>query len=323
MAKKLSKEEFIKKAKLVHCNKYDYSKVEYINTRTKVCIICPEHGEFWQTPHSHINKRGCPICWKLRKSKNMTLTNDEFIKKAKQTHGDKYDYSKVEYINTRTKVCIICPEHGEFWQIPNIHIRGSECPKCVNQYHQTTEEFIEKAKKIHGNKYDYSKVNYKSKQKSIIISCPIHGEFSQLPQNHLRGSGCPKCAVKKNLSEQKLYNFLLSIFSESEIKIHYKNISMFGFKSIDFYIEKYKIAIEHQGRQHFMPVKFCNKKNQQYSDFIHQQYCDQKKLEECNALGIKMIYFSYDKTVPNNYLSNKVYKDENELLSYIKEIINK
>ena len=213
MAKKSSKEEFIEKAKLVHCDKYDYSKVEYINARTKVCIICPEHGEFWQTPHSHINKRGCPICWKLRKSKNMTLTNDEFIKKAKQTHGDKYDYSKSKYINTKTKVCIICPEHGEFWQIPNIHIRGSECPKCVNQYHQTTEEFIEKAKKIHGNKYDYSKVNYKSKQKSIIISCPIHGEFSQLPQNHLRGSGCPKCAVKKNLSEQKLYNFLLSIFS--------------------------------------------------------------------------------------------------------------
>ena len=131
MPKKKTKEEFIAKAKLVHGDKYDYSKVEYVGALTKVCIICPKHGEFCQEANSHLRGQGCPKC----KYEKQTCTTDEFIAKAKKIHGDKYDYSKVEYVNDRTKVCIICPKHGEFWQTPNHHLSGCGCPKCGIENH--------------------------------------------------------------------------------------------------------------------------------------------------------------------------------------------
>ena len=125
-----STDEFIKKAIYKHGDKYDYSKTNYINSHTKVCIICPEHGEFWQTPTNHLNGNGCPKC-KNNKLRNLFISNsEEFIKKAIYKHGDKYDYSKVNYVDIHTKVCIICPEHGEFWQTPNNHLKGESCPKC-------------------------------------------------------------------------------------------------------------------------------------------------------------------------------------------------
>ena len=132
------KKEFIEKAKEVHGDKYDYSKVEYVNNHTKVCIICPEHDEFWQTPNNHVHGQGCPYCYKQgigKKIKNekrikIKTIKKDFVEKAKEIHGDKYDYSKVNYINRNTKVCIICPEHGEFWQTPKNHLCGQGCPHC-------------------------------------------------------------------------------------------------------------------------------------------------------------------------------------------------
>ena len=130
MPKRKTKDEFIKDAIEIHNDKYDYSKVEYVNNRTKVCIICPKHGEFWMKPNSHLSGQGCPKCSGVAK-----LTTEEFVERAKQIHGDKYDYSKVNYVNARTKVCIICPEHGEFWVIPNdmLH-KNVGCRKCNGNY---------------------------------------------------------------------------------------------------------------------------------------------------------------------------------------------
>ena len=121
-----NKKQFIEESYKIHGNKYDYSKVEYINNKTKVCIICPEHGEFWQSPNKHLQKHGCPFC------AGKYITNDDFIKKANKIHNNKYDYSKVNYVNNSTKVCIICPEHGEFWQTPDKHLQGEGCPICNN-----------------------------------------------------------------------------------------------------------------------------------------------------------------------------------------------
>ena len=196
--KKYTTEEFIKKAREIHGDKYDYSKVEYVSYHTKVCIICPKHGEFWQTPANHLRNRNCPKCGNNSKIKKRSLTKEEFIKKAREVHGDKYDYSKVKYINNYTKVCIICPEHGEFWQNANSHLRGCGCPKCCNNgVKLTTEEFVKKARKIHGDKYDYSKVEYKNSHTKVCIICPEHGEFWQTPTSHLHGeSGCPMCMGK-------------------------------------------------------------------------------------------------------------------------------
>ncbi len=200
ISKKISNsEEFIQKAKKVHGDKYDYSKVEYVDNVTNVCIICPEHGEFFQRPNNHLNGCGCPECGKIKISTKNTFDKNTFIQKAKKVHGDKYDYSKVEYINSNTKVCIICPEHGEFWQNPASHLRGNGCPKCgfklisINNS-LSQEEFIQKAKKVHGDKYDYSKVEYINNSTNVCIICPEHGEFFQRPSNHLNGCGCPKCA---------------------------------------------------------------------------------------------------------------------------------
>ena len=140
----------------------------------------------------------------------MRLTTEIFIEKAKSIHGDKYDYSKVEYINCRTPVCIICKEHGEFMQVPYYHLSGNGCPKCFNEQKRgkkrqlTTDIFIDRAKKIHGDKYDYSKVNYVDSHTKVCIICPEHGEFLIAPYKHLAGHGCRMCGIKSRAEKRKL-----------------------------------------------------------------------------------------------------------------------
>lgn len=127
---KLTVECFIDRANLIHHNKYDYSQVEYKNNRTKVCIVCPIHGKFYQIPDSHLRGCGCSKCKNERASKRLSYDLDAFIQKANSIHNNLYDYSKVNYIDSKTKVCIICPKHGEFKQKPNDHLRGHGCLKC-------------------------------------------------------------------------------------------------------------------------------------------------------------------------------------------------
>ena len=193
---KSNTEEFITKAKEIHGDIYDYSKVEYINNKTNVIIICKKHGEFQQTPHKHLSKSGCNYCGTDHTAEIRRKPISEFIEESKNTHGDKYDYSKVEYINGNTKVIIICKKHGEFPQTPNSHIQGNGCSKCAGQYVPSTEEYIEKAKEIHGDNYDYSKVNYTKAKDKIIITCKIHGDFETEAYHHSTGVGCSKCAGK-------------------------------------------------------------------------------------------------------------------------------
>jgi len=134
MSKRLTTEEFIQKAKLVHGEKYDYSESKYKTNKYKIIINCFTHGKFEQTPVNHLyNKQACPICANkilIEHNERQKLTNNDFIEKAKAVHGDKYDYSKVCYINKKTKIKIICPEHGEFEQKPEYHLRSCGCPKC-------------------------------------------------------------------------------------------------------------------------------------------------------------------------------------------------
>lgn len=127
--KRLTTEEFIQQARKIHGDKYDYSKVDYVNCRTKVCIICPKHGEFWQTSQKHIVRaHGCPHCGGSEK-----LTTAQFIEKARLQHGDFYDYSETKYVDNRTKVKIICPKHGPFEQTPSNHLAGHKCKGCADE----------------------------------------------------------------------------------------------------------------------------------------------------------------------------------------------
>ena len=196
--------DFIKKARNVHGDKYDYSKVEYKDNKTRVTIICKEHGEFTQTPAKHYIKRGCPICSRYSHIKNpihVVFSTEDFIEKARSIHGDKYDYSKVEYTNNRTQVEIICKEHGSFFQKPYYHLKGCGCFPCSrnranDMMRHSTEDFIKKAKEIHGDRYDYSKVEYVTFNKNITIICKEHGEFQQTPCSHLKSNGCNKCTFR-------------------------------------------------------------------------------------------------------------------------------
>lgn len=196
MSKKITQEEFVARVCKLHGDKYDYSKAVYRGKDEKVCIICPEHGEFWQTPHNHWNGQNCPLC-AIKKKASST---EAFIERAKKVHGDKYDYSKVEYVDAKTKVCIICPIHGEFWQRPDIHLRGSVCRRCANDDKANTlEYYIELSKGIHGDKYDFSHAVYLGSRHDIEICCKECGNVFRLPPTSLiKGQGCRMCKIEEH-----------------------------------------------------------------------------------------------------------------------------
>lgn len=196
MSKKVTIEEFIRKAKEVHKDNYEYFNSVYVNNRTNIIITCKEHGDFEQTPYRHIcRKQGCPDC-----SPNKKLNQAEFLKRAKAVHGDKYDYGKAIYKSSHKKVLIGCHKHGYFLQAASAHSLGSGCPKCGSLSSSKIKTknikfFIDKAIQVHGNKYCYLKSKYISARSKLIITCPIHGDFQQTPSGHtISKNGCPKCA---------------------------------------------------------------------------------------------------------------------------------
>jgi very-short-patch-repair endonuclease len=195
----ITTEDFINKSKLVHDDIYNYSLVNYINSKIKVKIICKIHGEFEQIPNNHIIGQGCAKCGRISQSKINTKTNENFIKEIKELHGDIYDYSLVEYVKINCKIKILCKIHGEFEQTPGAHLQGQGCPKCGTDKRRISQEnIIERSIDVHGDKYDYSLVKYKDTTTKIKIICKIHGEFEQLPLHHIVAKqGCKKCTVDK------------------------------------------------------------------------------------------------------------------------------
>ena len=219
------KENFIEKANKKHDNKYDYSKVEYVNSKTKVCIICSEHGEFWQTPAAHVRGNECPECANKKRGKR-TVNTESLIEKYESIHNSKYTYEKTQYIDANTKICVTCPEHGDFYILPFKHLNGQGCPKCKGR-NLSQEEIIENFKKVHSRKYDYSKVEYNKSKEKVCITCPIHGDFYQTPQKHLSGQGCPKCSViKREQNKPMSSSFFIKRSNERHGNFYtYKNIS--------------------------------------------------------------------------------------------------
>lgn len=281
---KYNTKEFVEKAKQIHCNKYDYSKTEYNGAHIKVCIICPEHGEFWQTPANHLHKQGCPKCSAINGHNLQKNGKNKFIEIAKKVHGDKYDYSKVEYVNNKTKVCIICPEHGEFWQRPDKHCSSKRgCPECGGTKKLTLEKFIEQSNKKHCNVYNYSKVEYINTETKVCIICPEHGEFWQSPHAHLSGEGCPTC--KKSCLEKEIKIFLDNNGIKYEEE---KKFEWLGLLRLDFYLPDYNIAIECQGIQHFKPVEFFGGVKR-FKDQIKK---DSQKKELCEKHNIRILYYT-------------------------------
>tara|TARA_B100001758_G_scaffold178686_1_gene155420 strand:- start:41 stop:1258 length:1218 start_codon:yes stop_codon:yes gene_type:complete len=350
------KYQFIEKAIKKHGYKYDYSKVEYKYAKENVIIIChntypwgEEHGEFLQTPDTHLRSRGCPKCSKVHRP-----TTSEWIKMAEWIHGKRYDYSKVVYKNNRIKICIICKEHDEFLQTPANHIKGGNCPKCSGHF-MDKNFFVEKSKEIYKDEngiplYDYSLVNYKDSSTHVTIKCPLHNyEFSKTPNKHLGGQGCPLCAnestgkklrmsdseflkrarkehgdkydyltkyvtaktkilikCKKcnykweqeafshlsgcgcpSCNESKLEKKVTKYLNQLDIRyIKQKKFKWLGRQSLDFYLTNYKLAIECQGIQHFESKEWFDRKR----SFTERVKDDNKKLKKCLSNNIEMIY---------------------------------
>lgn len=201
MPAKLNTEKFILKAIEKNGDLYDYSQVKYINSEVKVEIICKVHGKFLSRPSDHLRGHGCPVC-----GNNIKLSKEDFIEKSINVHGNKYEYSLVDYNGNKSKVDIVCKIHGVFSQIPNSHLSGNGCPKCAKNFKSSTESFIIKAKLVHGDRYDYSKVNYLLGKSPVSIICKTHGEFTQVACNHLAGANCPTC-THEILSEERSMSF--------------------------------------------------------------------------------------------------------------------
>lgn len=199
------KEKFIEKATKRHGKKYDYSKVEYKDSLTKVRIICPIHGEFLQTPQAHVRGNGCPKCANIKRGDTFRSNGDVFVEKANKVHNNKYMYDKNKYVNAETKIPILCFEHGTFWMTPMNHLLGQGCPKCSGRG-LNTDEIVQKFIEKHGHKYDYSKVEFKKMHEKVCIKCLEHGEFWQTPSKHLLGQGCPKCAIQERAEEKNIGN---------------------------------------------------------------------------------------------------------------------
>lgn len=299
----LAKKSFIEKARKIHGDKYDYSKVKYVKNDIKVTLICHIHGEFEITPNAHLNGQGCKKCGIERVHNAQRKTKERFIEEAKKIHGDKYDYSKVEYKNTNDKVCIICPKHGEFWQSPLKHLYGRGCRKCGREFAAqlqslTTETFIEKAKKIHGNKYDYSKTEYRGYEEKVKIICPIHGEFEQTPDSHLQGSGCRQCSSRLSKNEDEIYNFIGDLIGKENVLKSVRDI-LRNHSEIDIFIPSKNIGIEYNG---------CRWHSEQFGK---GKYYHLNKTDECYKNGIRLIQIFEDE-----------YIDKKELiLNKIKHII--
>ena len=255
--RRITTEEFMRRAILKHGTRYDYGHVEYVDMNTNVEIICSVHGVFMQSPNNHLKGHGCPICNRIDKRR---LSVDTFIERSRQVHGDQYDYSKVEYVNSKTPVKIICPVHGEFMQKPEKHMVGHACPSCCANAKDTRESFIEKARAVHGDLYDYSKVEYVNSWTKVLIVDPKYGEFWQKPNAHLNGEGCPMrkpelcyIAKKKNHSfntskpEILVEGMLVDKFGRDDVVKEYRS-DRYGVAgkafSCDFYIRSLDLYIE-------------------------------------------------------------------------------
>ena len=303
--------EFIEKAKMIHGDKYDYSLVNYINTKTKIEIICPVHGKFVQIPRNHIYGKGCKICGCIDANKGRTITLEKFLEKARTVHGDRYDYSKVVSTSYKTKIEIICPVHGSFFQILGNHLGGKGCKDCgvqttITHIHETctsnTEDFIQKSKEVHGDLYDYSLVEYTNNRTPVELICKEHGTFVQNPRDHLRGHGCHTCGVHKaghytgtSKLEEDFVSYIKSFYSgEIVTSVRDKIPPM----ELDTFIPELNLGIEINGG-YWHSEKFKDK------DYHLRKYT------LCEETGIRLI----------SIWEWELIKDEEKIKNFIKNII--
>lgn len=206
MPKKLTKEECVRKIVEIHGERYSYLDFnEYKNNKQYIQIKCKKCGTITKLKiNDHItHRRGCKHCYPLGNKPVKFRTTESFKEEATLIHNGKYDYSNTIFTKTGDTIKYVCPIHGEIEQIAKDHLSGRGCKYCAGVAPQTTEQFIEQARKMHSGKYTYTKTKYgKNNQEEVIITCPIHGDFRQTPNRHLQGNGCPTCGNVKRITTE-------------------------------------------------------------------------------------------------------------------------
>ena len=308
---KSNTEEFKNKANIIHNFKYIYPKSEYEKNNKKIIITCLTHGDFSQTPASHLSGNGCPDCGRKNIADSLRLTKLEFTQKSGKKHEYIYDYSKSDYNGRDTKVIIICKTHGEFKQNPHAHMTGAKCPECNGGVPINKEKFVIKSDIVHKNKYNYDKSIFITTAIKVIITCPRHGDFTQTPSNHISGHGCPRC--RESLGEKAINEFLTQ--NDIKFKPQGKFDTCRRKKALPFdfviYHKNITSIIEFHGRQHYSPSAFRGTitKEQLEKNLLYIQECDNIKKKWCKAHNIPFLAISY--------------KDKNYIPKIITEFLDK
>ena len=217
------------------------------------------------------------------------LTKEEFVINANKKYDNFYDYSKAIYVNDKTILEIICPIHGSFFRTPNHHLRSGRCTDCIIA--ENYKNFLSNAIRIHGDKYDYSKVVYKNTRTDIIIICPVHKEFFQKPVIHIMDSGCPKC--KRSKGEEKIEKYLIENNIIFEYQKKFKDCKDKQELPFDFYLPELNTCIEFDGELHFKSYEhFGGDKKLKY----YQQH-DKMKDKYCKNNNIKLLRIKYNDNI--------------------------
>lgn len=298
---KTSQDEFINKATEVHKGFYKYAKVNYVMTDSKVIITCPDHGDFLQRPHSHLKGSGCKECRKVIISKALTITSEEFLERAKVTHGDRYEYTLDKYKNFESRIKINCREHGYFYQTARMHVKGQGCPECGataggKLLRSNTDDFMIQASKIHDGRYDYSLTTYSLSSKKVTILCQKHGAFKQMPNDHLDGHGCPSCGVTVSSTETKLFNAIKELCPDA-INNDRSGIAGRGIKfplELDIYSPSANLAIEVNGLRWHSSLQQPKMGKEWVTN--HQL----NKLKSCKLKGVQLLNF-YEDEINNKF----------------------
>lgn len=295
---KFTKEKFVKKAKKVHGDKYDYSEVVYINQNEKVKIYCKKCNKyFYQMASSHLRGTGCPTCSHKARGKKSVLSNATCLTKLENKFPNMFIYEMPED-HTNHKCKITCKKCGKtFERYYSTHLRSNGCPFC-NDVKITWEEFLTRARKIHGKNYEYDKENFENRKgDKIRIYCKrCKRWFIQNFHSHLNDKGCPKCCESKG--ERAISLFLEEHNIKYEAQKRFNDCKDKKPLPFDFYLPDYNICIEYQGQQHYMPIERFGG----FNEYINRLRKDNIKRNYCNSKKIILICISYLIKDPIDYL---------------------
>jgi very-short-patch-repair endonuclease len=278
--------QFIEDAKKVHGDLYDYSFVEYMNTKTPVTIVCNVHGKFKQSPKVHRKGMGCKEC----ATDKRRITTDQFISRSNKTHDGYYLYGDIIVTAVTDMVQITCPEHGAFTQQAGRHMVGRKCTECAKKLRTLTrEQFVERSEQTHGELYEYSLVEYTNIHTKVQVVCTTHGPYLVSPALHIQRTGCPSCTSSKGQLAVRLFlkKHEISFLEEYRFPDCRNKYPL----PYDFFLPDRRVVIEYDGIQHYKPVPIFG------GDSYLEQLQENDKIKNTYASeqGIQLIRIPYTK----------------------------